>query len=916
VAGFAPDNVKMIRPAISRWFLKSPSAPRLRLLLAIPFGLQILVAVGGVGYLSWRSGQKAVQNAADELIREISDHTLQQLASYTSNPPKVAQIVASDLESGQIRLNGNDLTPFDAYFLNRVRTFSNVGFIYVGTAQKQFLGVGPADDRIKNTSPTTYHLTVADQASRGSALAYVLNDRGDRVQKIDAIANYDPTRQPWYQTAVGKGKLAWSDIYPAIGHPSHPQPGLTLSISQPYYLQGKRAGVAGVDLFLRDLASLLQRLPVRQPSDSTIFVLEANGNLVSSSSGQPLQRLSAIDSPDAMTRETMQQLKLRVDGTKPFAAVINGQRRFVQVMPWRDPYGLDWRVVVVVPTAAFQAQMASNQQNTLLLTGLTLLGALGLSYLTGRWMTQPLLSLNQAVKDLALGGTLPETAKPQQLIPAQPNSALGELAHSFNHMATRLQNSLTNLRRLNQELFNSKQRLYQLLEALPVGVMVVDLDGKCLFLNRTGQLLLGLSKIPSVPIEQFAAAYHMYRAGTSQLCATEQLPIVQALRGKAVYVDDLEIRVRNMTVPLEVRAIPVLDGLGQVAYGIQTFQNVAARKDAESARIQSENRMQRLTDNVPGVIYRFLLRLDGTDAFTYVSPRCRELFGVEPDEALQDSQLLWSLIMPEDEVIIRRLLPLRSATMQPWLIEYRVRLADGEIKWIQNQASPEAGEHGDVYWDGVLLDITERKQAEAVLSDYRHHLEQQVQERTIALQEANYELERLATLDGLTQVPNRRRLDIYLAQEWQRLARDQQPLSLILCDVDYFKRYNDYYGHQAGDACLQRVAQAMQDVVRRPADLLARYGGEEFAVVLPLTSRWGSMQVAEALRAAIEDQAIAHEDSLIHDCVTLSVGVATVLPSGANSLAELIADADRALYRAKQIGRNRVCFAEFAPSRV
>jgi diguanylate cyclase (GGDEF)-like protein len=239
-----------------------------------------------------------------------------------------------------------------------------------------------------------------------------------------------------------------------------------------------------------------------------------------------------------------------------------------------------------------------------------------------------------------------------------------------------------------------------------------------------------------------------------------------------------------------------------------------------------------------------------------------------------------------------------------------VRLATGEIKWIQNQASPELAENGDVYWDGLIIDISDRKQAEAVLSDYRVHLEQQVQERTIALQEANQELERLATLDGLTQVSNRRRFDLYLTQEWQRLARDQQILSLILCDVDYFKRYNDCYGHQAGDYCLQIVARAMKGVIKRPADLLARYGGEEFAVILPQTNRWGAMQVAETLRQAILDAEIPHADSNVSDYVTLSVGVATVLPSQLNSIEELIADADRALYQAKQMGRDRICFAE------
>jgi diguanylate cyclase (GGDEF)-like protein/PAS domain S-box-containing protein len=898
----------MIHPAIDRWFSKGLTKLPLRTFLALPFIIQIVGAVGVVGYLSWRSGQNAVNSLATQLMAEVSDRTRQQLDSYTTMPLKVANVVTSDLESGQIRLDGKNLKPFDAYFLNRVRTFSEVSFIYVGTAEKQFLGAGPrrSSPLAANPSLPSYILEVADGTTQGSYFSYVVNAAGQRVQKIDTIPNYDPRQRPWYRTALGKNQLAWSDIYVSVGQPT---PGLTLTASRPYYINGKLSGVAAVDLFLSDIHGFLVNLPMRRGSQ--VFIVEANGNLIGSSSSQPayqvngnqIERLNAIDSPDPVIRGTMQQLKTRADLSRSLPTEINQQQQFVQVTPWRDQYGLDWRIVVVVPTTEFQAQNHQNWQNTLRLSGLTLLTMIGLSYATAKWVTQPILSLSQAAKDMAQG-------RRHQPIVEPPNRELGDLAHSFNHMATRLQNSLTNLKTLNQELFNSKQRLYQLLEALPVGVIVFDPQGQCLFLNRTGQLLLGMKQIPSVPIAEMAAAYRIYQAGTQQLYPTDALPIVQALQGKAVYVDDLEIRVRSMTIPLEVRAIPVLDGQGQVLYAIQTFQNVTTRKEAEAAKRSSDHRMQRLTDNVPGVIYRFVLRSDGSDACTYISPRCRELFGLEPEAVVADTQVMWAIVLPEDEMEIRQLLPIRSAALQPWTLEYRVRLATGEIKWIQNQASPEAGANGAVYWDGLFLDITERKQAEAVLSDYRQHLEQQVQERTIALQEANQELERLATLDGLTQVANRRRLDLYLAQEWQRLSRDQQILSVILCDVDYFKRYNDYYGHQAGDYCLQRVAMAMANIVKRPADLLARYGGEEFAVVLPQTNRWGAMQVAEALRRAIVTEELAHADSDVSAYVTLSVGVATVLPSQLNSIEETIALADRALYQAKQLGRNRVCFAE------
>jgi diguanylate cyclase (GGDEF)-like protein len=183
------------------------------------------------------------------------------------------------------------------------------------------------------------------------------------------------------------------------------------------------------------------------------------------------------------------------------------------------------------------------------------------------------------------------------------------------------------------------------------------------------------------------------------------------------------------------------------------------------------------------------------------------------------------------------------------------------------------------------------------------------------LESTNQMLQQLISIDGLTQLANRRRFDEYLDLEWRRLVREQFPhvnptpklLSLILCDIDYFKAYNDTYGHQAGDRCLQRVAQAIQDAVRRPADLAARYGGEEFVVILPTTNSEGAYRVAETIRTRVKALGIPHRGSQVSKCVTLSAGIATTLPSVSEGLESLIEAADVALYQAKNQGRDRCC---------
>jgi diguanylate cyclase (GGDEF)-like protein len=167
-------------------------------------------------------------------------------------------------------------------------------------------------------------------------------------------------------------------------------------------------------------------------------------------------------------------------------------------------------------------------------------------------------------------------------------------------------------------------------------------------------------------------------------------------------------------------------------------------------------------------------------------------------------------------------------------------------------------------------------------------------------------LNRLSRNDGLTGLANRRHFDEFYQQEWKRALREETPLSLILCDIDFFKNYNDTYGHQAGDDCLRAVAGVLQSCLRRPGDLAARYGGEEFIVVLPGTLREGALAVAESLRGAVEALAIPHSASAAAPVVTICLGVSFTVPAPGDSLAALLAAADRALYRAKEEGRNRV----------
>ncbi len=249
-----------------------------------------------------------------------------------------------------------------------------------------------------------------------------------------------------------------------------------------------------------------------------------------------------------------------------------------------------------------------------------------------------------------------------------------------------------------------------------------------------------------------------------------------------------------------------------------------------------------------------------------------------------------------------------------------------DIRDLQISLSTTA-EHGDLieaqlYETNLKLqaEVVERMQAEAtlnalfeIISKERDDLEiivQTIVEHGDVVDNQWYqklrEATRLANFDSLTQIANRLKFDGYLTKQWKQMMREQSPLSILLCDIDYFKQYNDAYGHVMGDGCLKRVARALSETLSRPTDLVARYGGEEFAAVLPQTGDEGAVRVAERMQVAIARLQIPHVSSTVSPYVTLSIGVASAIPQLQRSPASLVDEADQMLYRAKQQGRNKI----------
>jgi diguanylate cyclase (GGDEF)-like protein/PAS domain S-box-containing protein len=295
-------------------------------------------------------------------------------------------------------------------------------------------------------------------------------------------------------------------------------------------------------------------------------------------------------------------------------------------------------------------------------------------------------------------------------------------------------------------------------------------------------------------------------------------------------------------------------------------------------------------------VYRTLLestraipwKIDWASAtFAYIGPQIESLLGYTPQSWVTVDD--WAERMhPDDRAWVVNYCVSQSQAGIDHEADYRALSASGEYVWIRDVVHVVRNEAGEVEaLIGFMFDISERKKTD---------------ERLQGLQK---QLEDFSFRDGLTGVANRRKFDAVLDEEWSLARRNTQPLSLILIDIDFFKQYNDHYGHVQGDECLRRVGTALNGVASRPRDLLARYGGEEFVLVLPATDEAAARRVSERCRQAIFKEQIPHAASAVGQLLTVSQGVGTLIPAASDTLIQFLDTVDRRLYRAKQGGRDR-----------
>ncbi|MBW4680245.1 MAG: response regulator [Microcoleus vaginatus WJT46-NPBG5] len=583
----------MLTRSLNRLIAQFPKQTSLQTVLIVPFLLQIVAAVGLVGYLSFRNGQKAVNELVLQLQNEASSRVDQHLSSYLNAAKQVAKVNTDALELGL--LNPKDLKTQGQFYWKQMQEFQ-VGYISFASTTGDFIGAGYHTDGktiiINEVSLRRY--------GNSNSIIYTTDSQGNRIKAIENLGKYEYRKEPWYAETVEAGKPIWSQIY-QWEQPPNP---LAVSFNRPVRdRNNKIIGVIGIDQRLSQVSEFLNKLKV-SPSGK-IFIIERNGLIVASSSTeQPFtivdskpKRLQVLDSKDPLILATgrylqktfhnfkeinnSQQLELKINnGNFPWES----QRQFIKITPWRDKFGLDWLIVTVIPESDFMEQINHNSRTTILLCFIALVIATGMAIFTARLIAYPILQLNRASDSIA-GGQL------NQKITVKGIHELKKLANSFNSMALQLQQSFETLEKQNEELKHFDQLKDEFLA------------------NTSHELRTPLNGI-------IGLAESLMDGATGELPITTKINlklIVSSGRRLASLVNDIldfsKLRYKNVELqlkPIDLRSVVnVVLTLSQPLANQKNLQLINTIPENFPSAEADENRLQQILHNLVGNAIKF-----------------------------------------------------------------------------------------------------------------------------------------------------------------------------------------------------------------------------------------------------------------------------------------------------------------------
>jgi PAS domain S-box-containing protein len=571
-----PSSVKVVDQtnSASKLAVKTARPLNLRTVLIVPFVLQIFAAVGIVGYLSFRNGQQAVNEVATQLRQEISDRISERVQEYMTFPQQLNQFKANAFELGDLNLQ--DSPRIQRHFWKQLQTFDTVSVTYIATPGGDFIAA-------RRTNDGNFLLQERSELTEGNMNYYAANNNGEPTNLVKVKPKYDPRVRPWYTAATEVKTATWSKIYADFT-----SKGLGITAAQPLYNEsGELQAVFGTDLLFSQVNEFLGKLKIGKSGQT--FIIERSGALITTSTTDPVylikgeetERIQAIDSQNPVISLTTKYLQesfgnlSNIQQTQRLNFKIKDQLQFMQVTPLKDNKGLDWLIVVIIPEADFLEQINANNRTTIWLCIGALTGAIVVGVLTARWVTKPILYLNETAKNITKGQW-------GKIVEINRNDEVGELANSFKSMAEQLQVSFAEMQALNVELSESKSRLNQILEAVPVGIFVAKSNGQPYYINSRAKSLLGQGIVDKISPDEIQEKYQVYLAGSNEIYPQDKDPILCAFKGSSVNVDDLEIHKGDRVIPIEAWGTPIYDDQGNVSYAIAAFADITQRKEAEN----------------------------------------------------------------------------------------------------------------------------------------------------------------------------------------------------------------------------------------------------------------------------------------------------------------------------------------------
>lgn len=701
----------LLPKSVRRWLTDIP----LRWVLTIPFVLPMIGATALAGYLSHRNGQMAVADLGYQLATGANEQVRQKLDTYLQIPPLVNRLNVDEVNQG--RLDLRNTSAVESTLFQRFQQFDSVSAVLFVSPTGTF--------RFVERFPEVF-LGVANPSQLDRLSIYHLDSQGRQEKLVRVVNNLDVRHdRPWYRQAVTTGKAGWSPIF-QYGMTQN----LTLNAFQPVYDAATKqlSGVFAVNLRLDYLNQFLRDLEISRFGQ--VIILEQNGNIIAASQGappaqtpptaSPKKRLNLYESQDGLLRSLGNLLRDRPDLQTPnqpqsLEFKNNGESYYAVITPLQNRSGLNWQILTTIPKSHFLGTIQKNTHQTILFSLLTLGAAVTLAILATNLLIERFVQFDRVSQELA-GGDL------DQRLPTDSSIAeLNGLARAFNQMAEQLQQMFL---RIHTALETSEAKFTTIFRTSPDPMAIARLkDGRLLEVNDSLLEFFGYARTEVIGRTALdlnfwndQKQYQQYRELLEQQRFVRNLEVQFRTRAGIVKTVLLSVEIQNLE--------------GQDCL-VVVHRDISDRKRTEEKLRKTEQWLLQHDRLSPSNIYTLVEEPDGHIWFEYISSAVETIHEIPVEQVMQDATLLLNAQHPDDGAGYQDAVLKSKQSLSPFSHQWRIITPSGLVKWLQGNSQPEWRENGSIAWHGVVVDITDRKEAELTLQQsetrYRAIVEDQTE---------------------------------------------------------------------------------------------------------------------------------------------------------------------------------------------